>query len=222
MDRVRVFSVLAASVWLVACRDGIGPPDRVLHHLRWSPDLGSPTFAAVGGGTGFEGFNAPSESAVRILDTYQTSFWARRGSGSEVEIRYQAVDGTWQPYLRLTVPSGALKLWPNGTRVADGDSVFITLALDTLQMVVQLEPTGLVFDERSPARLEVWYTGADPDLDASGGVDETDRYIESTLLSVWVQESPGAPWLAVTSAQSLDQKLFTAGLRHFSGYAVSH
>lgn len=222
MARARVFSIVAASVWLVACGEGVGPPDRVLHHLRWSPDLGSPTFATLGGGTAFGGFKAPEESAVRILDRYQTSFWARRGSGSGVEIRYQAADGTWQPYLRLTVPSGALKLWPNGTKVADGDSVRITLALDTLQMVVQLEPTGLVFEEKSPARFEVWYTGADPDFDASGAVDETDHYIESNLLSVWVQESPGAPWSAVTSAQSLDQKRFTAGLRHFSGYAVSH
>lgn len=224
MRRPSVLSIVAATVWLAACSDGIGPPshDRMLHHLRWSPDLGSPTFATLGGGSGFEGFQSPSEPAVRVMDTYRTSFWARRGSETGVEIRYQATDGTWQPYIRLTVPGDALELRPDGRKFAEGDSVLITLALDSTQLVVLLEPTGLVFKDKSRARLDVWYTGADPDLDGSGTVNDTDRYIELTLLGVWVWEGPGTPWSAVTSEHWLDSKLFTAGLRHFSGYAVSH
>lgn len=227
MARASVF-IIAATVWLAGCGEGIGPPpssavqDPMLHHLRWSPDLGSPTFATLRGGTGFGGFESPSESALRILDTYQTSFWARRGSDTAVEIRYRAADGTWQPYIRLTVPGDALDRRPDGSPFAAGDSVLITLALDSAQLVVQLEPTGLVFKEGSRARLDVWYTGADPDLDGSGTVNEADLYVEQTLLAVWVQERPGTPWSAVFSVHSLDNKLFTAGLRHFSGYAVSH
>lgn len=223
MARPSVLGIVA-TVWLAACSDGIGPPgqDRMLHHLRWSPDLGSPTFAAVRGGSGFEGFKSASESAVRILDRYETGFWARRGSDTGVEIRYRASDGTWQPYIRLTVPGDALEQRPDGSKFAEGDSVWITVAVDSAQLVVQLEPTGLVFKEKSPARLDVWYTGADPDLDGSGAVNETDRFIETRLLGVWVHEGPGTPWSAVTAEHSLDHKLFTAGLRHFSGYAVSH
>jgi hypothetical protein len=227
MARTSVF-IIAAAVWLAACRDGIGPPDassgsdRVPHHLRWSPQLGAPTFAVLGGERGFVGLEAPGAATLRVLDRYQASFWARRGASTGVQIRYQARDGTWQPYIRLTVPSGALRLWPDGSRVADGDSVLITLALDSMQLVVQLEPTGLVFDPTSPAQLDVWYTGADPDLDGSGAVDATDRYIESSVLGVWMQARSGSPWREVSSAHWLDRKLFTASLGHFSGYAVSH
>jgi hypothetical protein len=228
MARPSVLSIVAATAWLAACSDGIGPPpgsgeqDRTFHHLRWSPDLGSPTFAALGGGSGFEGLESPSQSALRILDQYETSFWARRGSDTGVEIRVRAADETWQPYIRLTIPGEALDRRPDGRRFVAGDSVLITLAVDTVQLIVRLEPTGLVFQESVPARFEVWYTGADPDLDGSGTVNETDRYIETTLLAVWVQEGPDTPWSAVSSAHTLDRKLFTASLRHFSGYAVSH
>jgi len=132
------------------------------------------------------------------------------------------MDGTWQPYLRLTVPRDALDRRSDGSRFAPGDSVWITVAVDPAQLVVQLEPTGLIFTESSPAQLNVWYTGADPDLDGSGAVDASDDYVETALLGVWVQERADTPWSAVTAVQSLDHKRFTASLRHFSGYAVSH
>lgn len=227
MARAKVL-IVAAGFWLAACGDGIGPPagsvepDRMLHHLRWSPDLGSPTFATVRGETRFEGFESPSQSSVAVLDTYQTGFWAQRGSDAGVEIRYLAADGTWRPYLRLTVPGEALDRRPDGSPLADGEPVWITVSVDPEQLVVQLEPTGLTFRESSPARLELWYTGADPDFDGNGTVDAADRYIALAQLAVWVQELPGTPWARVPAAHSPDHQLFSARLRHFSGYAVSH
>jgi hypothetical protein len=220
--------IIAATVWLAACGDGVGPPtgssalNRVPRHLRWSPQLGAPTFAVLGGERGFEGLEAPGATTLLILDRYQAGFWARRGTSTGVEIRYHAGDGTWQPYIRLTIPSGSLKRWPNGSRFAGGDSVFITMALDSMQLVVQLEPTGLVFDQASPAQLDVWYTGADPDLDGNGVVNAADGYIESSGLGIWMQARPDRPWSAVSSTHWLDRKLFTANLGHFSGYAGSH
>lgn len=227
MARTSAF-IMAAMLWLVACGDGIGPPtdwsgpDRSPHHLRWSPQLGAPTFAVLSGERGFPGLEAPGSATVHVLDRDRATFWARRAVSTGVEIRYLAGDGTWQPYLRLTVPGGALKLRPDGSRIGDGDSVLITMALDPMQLVVQLEPTGLVFDPASPAQLDVWYAGADPDLDGSGAVDAADVYIESRALGVWMQARPDSPWSALGSEHWLDRKLFTANLSHFSGYAVSH
>jgi hypothetical protein len=219
---------MAATLWLAACGDSVGPPtdtassERAPRHLRWSSDLGAPAFAVLRAERGFEGQEAPGAATLQVLDRYRASFWARRGASTGVEIRYQAGDGTWQPYIRLSVPSGALRRRPDGSRFADGDSVLITMALDSMQLVVQLEPTGLVFDPASPAQLDVWYTGADPDLDGSGVVDAADGYIESSVLGVWMQARSGSPWSAVSSLHWLDRKLFTANLGHFSGYAVSH
>lgn len=227
MARTSTF-IVAATAWLAACGDGLGPPavspgpDQGPHHLRWSPQLGAPTFAVLGGEPGFPGLEAPGAATPRVLDRYRASFWARRGAGTGVEIRYQANDGTWQPYIRLTVPGDALKLWPSGNPFVDGDSVLIALALDSAQLVVQLEPTGLVFNQDSPAQLDVWYTGADPDLDGSGVVDAADQDIESSGLGLWMQARPSSPWSALSSTHWLEGKRFTAGLGHFSGYAVSH
>lgn len=226
-----LFPIIAASVWLAACSEGVGPPpgsdldasDRSLHHLRWSPALGAPTFAASRDEFSAEGPRAASGPAgALILDTYQTSFWAHRGTSAGVEIHYRAADGTWRPYVRLTVPKDALDRRPDGSRIANRDSVLITVAVDTTLLMVRFEPTGLVFNDEAPALLEFRYTGADPDLDGNGTVDSTDRYVERELLGVWVQEHPGDPWESVVAVQSLETKLFTASLRHFSGYAVSH
>jgi alpha-D-ribose 1-methylphosphonate 5-triphosphate diphosphatase PhnM len=53
-------------------------------------------------------------------------------------------------------------------------------------------------------------------------VDGADQYIESSSLGIWMQARPGVRWSAMSSVHWLDRKLFTAGLSHFSGYAVSH
>ncbi len=87
---------------------------------------------------------------------------------------------------------------------------------------MHFEPTGLVFNPSAPAQFKIWYTGADSDLDGNGGVDANDEYIRQVLLGIWVQERPGDPWESVAALHSLDDKVFTAALQHFSGYAVSH
>jgi hypothetical protein len=71
----------------------------------------------------------------------------------------------------------------------------------------------------------LWYTGANPDLDANGILNGVDEQIRRTRLGLWVQKYSGDPWDGVRAVHSLDDKLFSAGLRHFSkyrgGYAVS-
>jgi hypothetical protein len=229
MMRVRSALIIAAAGWLAACTDMAGPSrpqdpllraDGALHQLRWRSNPVPRTFAVVRN-TPAEAAMAGAAGAAATLDQNQVSFWAFPDRDQEIHISYLAGDGTWQPYLDFVVPSGALAQWPDGSPILPSDSVLITAQVDTASLVVHFQPTGLVFNPLTPARLTVWYTDANPDFDASGAVDSTDTYIEQTLLGVWVQEFSTAPWSPVTATQYLPGKLFSANLNHFSDYAVS-
>lgn len=229
MARARSFFLLGAAAWLAACAETNGPrvpesplirADGQVHHLRWQSAARPREFAALGNTALLRAGQAGS-AASSVLDNYQLAFWAARGRDQEIQINYRAADGSWQPYVWFKVPADGLSRRPDGTTFAPGDSVLITLAIDTATLVVTFEPTGLGFNPEAPAQLNVWYTGADPDFDASGAVDGNDSYIEQELLGVWVQEVATAPWTLVTAAQSIPNKLFTANLGHFSDYSVS-
>lgn len=227
-------SIIAAIVGLAACNEAIGPPrepeltvqDGSLRHLRWSPAIGTPSFGArFGGPVANVARGAANQSAIPLLDTYQTSFWAYKGREAGVEIHYRAPDGTWRPFAQLNVPAAGLYQRPTGELLSDGDSVRITITLDPVVLGVDFQPTGLVFNTSAPAQFQLWYTGADADLDGNGTVDSADEQIRRTLLHVWVQEHTGDPWSGVSASHLLDDKLFSAVLQHFSayrsGYAVS-
>jgi len=103
--------------------------------------------------------------------------------------------------------------------LADGDSVLITLSIDTTKIGVLLEPTGLRFG--TPARLQIWYDGAGGDLNGDGVVDSTDSYIESQLLSMWYREGSDSVWEQISAEHLIEDKEFIVDLPHFSEYAVS-
>lgn len=229
MARARSFLLLGVAVWLAACAESSGPPvpqspliraDGQLHHLRWQSTPAPREFAALGS-TVVRRSSQSGPAASTVLDTYELAFWAAHSRDQEIQISYRAADGAWQPYVRFKVPKGALLRRPDGTAFADGDSVLITLTVDPTTLVVRFEPTGLEFSPEAPAQLSVWYTGANPDFDASGAVDGTDSHIEQELLRVWVQQAAGAPWTLVTAAQSIPNKLFSANLAHFTDYTLS-
>ena len=230
MKRRKWLLTLSMGVWLAACADTTGPPganpppalSEAPNHLRWAPTATPRQFALGTGPVHDETISASVAAAAAppVLDSYATSFWAVRGQDRGVRIHYATLEG-WQPYLALTIPAGALAQRPNGIPFAVGDSILITAIIDTVNLVVQLEPTGLQFNSTSPARLEFWYTGADPDLDGSGSVDATDAEIEQNRLDVWLKQHSSDPWQALVAVHALDSKWFAADLIHFSGYAVS-
>lgn len=224
-------AIAALALWLGACAEGVGPPSeqhletvqRSPQHLRWQPELGSVRFTALSGESLVsDQAGSPSWTAGPILDTYEVSFWARRGENASIEIRYQAADQSWQPYAKLTIPPEGLAYRPDGTAFAEGDSILITMSVDTSLLVVHFEPTGLTFNQNSQADFQFWYTGADPDLDGNGSVDGQDGYIQENLLDIWVQSRADEPWVEVGASHALEYLLFSARLQHFSGYAVSH
>jgi len=150
------------------------------------------------------------------LTTYQATFWAVRGQSRSIQINYTAGDGA-QPFLRLTMTDPVYV--PGGGELAIGDSVLVTATVNSNNIAVDFQPTGLTFGKA--AELQIWYGGAGGDLNGDGVVDSADAAIETQLLGLWYQADPTSPWAPIPATHSLSTKSFTAGLEHFSGYSVA-
>src|SRR5712691_3222177 len=90
------------------------------------------------------------------LDQYVVSFWAVRGESRSVRINYTTpVDS--QPYPFLTLTATDPQFVPGVGELPMGDSVLITVIVDTSKIGVSLEPHGLQFG--APAQMKIWYDG---------------------------------------------------------------
>lgn len=152
------------------------------------------------------------------LDQYTVSFWAVRGESRSVQINYSStIDSETHPFLSLTTTDP--RFVPGVGELAIGDSVLVTVVVDTSKIGVTFEPTGLQFGEQ--ADLKIWYGGAGGDLNGDGVADSTDTVIEMKLLGLWYREDQSDPWTHLSANQSLDEKSFTYRLAHFSEYAIA-
>ena len=152
------------------------------------------------------------------LDTYQVSFWAVRGEARSVQINYQSsIDGGNHPFLRLTTTDP--QFVPGVGDLAVGDSVLITVTIDTTKIGVSLEPSGLQFG--APSQLQIWYGGAGGDLNGDGVVDSTDAQVEQQLLGLWYREGDADQWAHLSASQDASDKSFTYALPHFCEYAIA-
>ncbi len=205
------------------------PPAQGPHFLRWAGNS-PPQFRAIdplagstagGGGlssgSGVLSYDLAPGSSIKLTHSTAT-FWAVRGQQRSAQINYVSVTGdTTSPFLRLTISDPATV--PVVGALAPGDSVLITVTIDTLKIAVSLEPTGLQFGD--PAQLQIWYAGAGGDLNGDGVVDSTDARIESQLLGLWYREGATNAWTQIPAVQSLADQSFTSSLLHFCDYAVS-
>lgn len=218
MGRWTSIAVLAAALFCGACTDATGPP-------QGTPALAS--LAVAGRAAGVEEHILWQSVTAPPLEAYELSFWAVRGRKASIRIDYAEAQSPDQDhtkngkFLRLDIPADALLSYPDGTPFEDGDAVLVSISVDPSRFLVQLEPSGLVFDPASPARLQIWYGNADADLNRDGEVDETDEAIGRDWLRMWYQAGPGAPWSAWDAVHTKAEKRFMADLIHFSGYAVS-
>lgn len=231
MSKRTFLIAMGVGVTLIACTEATGPPfdaqpppgrvvaDGALHHLRWKA---SPPEFTIGLEDVDAGYAAAVGGAPPQLDRYEASFWAARGTTHTLRIDYLSGTGEARPYLTLTIPPNALLTRPDGTPFQVGDGVMITVAIDTLELRVRFAPAGLVFSGDDPAQLQIWYAGADDDLNDDGVVDAQDQYIEQQRLGVWYQAEPGDSWYGMIASQSTADEWLTASLFHFSGYAVSY
>jgi hypothetical protein len=159
--------------------------------------------------------------AAPRLQTYQVSFWARRGTQTTVFVNYRRRPGQWfpDPFLRFRIPINGLVAGAGGVPLARGDSVRITLTIDTVSFNVDFQPSGVLFSTSSPAQLAIWYQDANPDLNGDGIVDATDQALKDQL-AIWYRGSKAGPWKQVWSKNDSSQEVVTAALYHFSQYAV--
>jgi hypothetical protein len=189
------------------------------HFLRWASPL-SPQFSAVGAvsSPGADGVLQASLSDGLSLDRHVATFWAVRGQERSIQINYLSATGdTSSPFLQLTIADPTYE--PGRGDLAPGDSVLITVTIDTVNIGVSLEPTGLQFGD--PAQLRISYGGAGGDLNGDGVVDETDAHIETQLLGMWYREGADSAWTRISASQSLPDKSFISELLHFCEFEVS-
>jgi len=152
------------------------------------------------------------------LDQYVVSFWAVRGESRSVQINYSSsIDSLIHPFLVLTTTDP--QFVPGVGELAIGDSVLVTVTVDTSKLGVSLEPHGMQFGQ--PAQMKIWYDGAGGDLNGDGVADSTDAKIEANLLGLWYRPDASQPWRHLSANQALDEKSFTYPLPHFSEYEIA-
>jgi hypothetical protein len=166
--------------------------------------------------------NTPGTGAYQTpplnIEQKRVTFWAVRGASRSVQINYKGNhDSAPHPFLLLTTTDP--QFVPGIGELAMGDSVLITVKVDTKKLKVSLEPTGLRFG--APARLTLWYGGAGDDLNSDGASDAEDATVETGDLGLFYREDHKHPWIQLAATQSLQQKSFTYDIPHFSDYAVA-
>jgi hypothetical protein len=162
-----------------------------------------------------------SATAPRLA-TYRVSFWAKRGTQKTIFVNYRRAPGQWfpDPFLRFKIPINGLEAGAGGVPLARGDSVLITLTIDTVLFNVDFQPSGVVFSKSSPAQLAIWYENASSDLNGDGVVDAADEILKQQL-AIWYRGTKAAAWRQLWSKNDTTQELVTAALEHFSQYAVA-
>lgn len=171
----------------------------------------------------------PGLNVVRLrddappLESSVVSFFAVRGQARSGSVYFTNAQGVrTREYIRLEIPSGALVSRPDGSAIAAGDSLRITITVtDPRRIRFRLEPEGLTFAGGSPARLVTSYAEANFDFNADGRVDAADLLIE-TQLANFRQARTGEPFLRLVSIINLQLDGISSDLPGFSQYAVAY
>jgi hypothetical protein len=165
-----------------------------------------------------------AEDSPPLFDP-EVSFYAVSGENREVEISFVDDEHPGEPgeeYLELRVDAEALAARPDGTPIAEGDSVLITVrVVDAARLLFEFEPAGLTFNPSRPAELKIRYNHADDDLDEDGDVDLDDETLELTI-GIWRQENDGDPFERLGSLLLDDLEEIEAELVGFSRYALAY
>jgi hypothetical protein len=163
-------------------------------------------------------------STAPPLATTTTSFWAVKGKNAGVDLWYHALPGQRDStkFHEFRMGGSTLDRRPDGSVIAQGDSVLITLTVvSPTNLIVDFQPSGLKFSANDPAKLKMFFASCGDDLDRDGQVTSSDDAIEQQL-SIWRQEAPTAPWIKVSSLVVKDNKEIDAELGGFTGYAIAY
>jgi hypothetical protein len=158
------------------------------------------------------------------LATREVSFWAVKGKAGGADLWYHARAGASDSakFVEFRVDANALDRRPDGTAIAMGDSVQITLtATDAAHMRIAFQPSGLHFTAGSLPTLKIFWVACGDDVNYDGTVDAADDAIISQF-GIWRQETDGAPWFQLPSVVVKGYKETDAQLEGFSGYILAY
>ena len=111
---------------------------------------------------------------------------------------------------------------PDGTPIAAGDSILITLTItDSARRIVDFQPAGLVFDPQRPAKLWIWSAESDADVNHDGVVNLTDTTLLQGAL-IWRQEHVGLPWNSQATTLNIATHQYETAVGGFTRYAVAY
>ena len=173
--------------------------------------------------TGDLHFLRPAPDAPPLANP-QLTFTATRGVRTEQVIYYRprAGESDSSEFLRFRVDDGSLDRRPDGTPIANGESVLITITVvDAARLIVDFQPSGLRFAADRPARLHIHFAEADHDFNDDGVVNGTDAELEREL-SIWRQERDGDPWTKEPSLVETELDEVEADILGFTHYAVAY
>jgi len=196
---------IAIGIW--ACSDSAGPVDPS------SPGDSRPPTS----------LNIVHHSGIAPEVDTAVSFYAVRGSGREAALFYRTATGErGEEFVRLKLDQASLLARPDGSPVAEGDSVLITMrVVDPTLLLVEFAPAGLQFSPAHPAELEMRYLEADNDFNEDGLHDSTDNAIERAL-GIWRQETPGQPFVRLSSALTTADRSVRSSITGFTRYALAY
>ena len=209
-------------------------PERLAHGRVARRLLGALALAAAAGcgdSTGTGG-GAPTDdlqflrldaSAPPLAATTATLL-ATKGQDAELRLFHRARTGEQDSteFLRFRLDDESLLRYPDGSLIDVGEQVLITVTvIDLANLVVQFEPSGLLFNPAEPAELKFKFNETDDDLDEDGDVDDDDLSHESSL-AIWRQEFAGAPWVRLSSLIEVELDEISADLLGFTNYAIAY
>jgi hypothetical protein len=157
-------------------------------------------------------------SGAPPLESTTISFYAVKGQDREV--RLQLRDGS--DFLRFRVFANSLDKRPDGSAIAPGDSILITITVpDPTTFAADFQPAGLKFSSTAPARLQFEFADCDKDLNGDGVVTAADTALIPQI-STWRQETAAAPWVKIASTVEIEINEVQADISGFSGYALAY
>jgi hypothetical protein len=151
------------------------------------------------------------------------SFWAKAGERAEGTIYFRDPNGErGDRFAELKIDEDALLRRPDGTPIAAGDSILITMTVsDQSEFLVEMQPSGLEFSSDEPAELKLKYEETKGDLNGNGRRDDDDDRIEGKL-AIWVQEVLSGPFTKIGTVKIQGSRELKASLVSFSRFAIAY
>lgn len=176
------------------------------------PSLTAPVDARLSNGTDDLTFLT---AAPGTAPQSTVTFWAKQGADRVGEI--VALGGTsggnGDRLVRLRIRKDAQIVLPNGTPLAQGDSVQISMQIiDPVTLSTQFEPSGLRFNGKKVAQLTMWY----------GRTNASTMPSLEKRLSIFMQESALDPWQKVSSSIATELDEVQAYIGGFTNYVIAY